>query len=119
MTMREPYDLTLKDGTVLPLRYSFKAIRHFEKLTGQHFFGDSAQGRIGADYVSAGLAAGLLWKNAHIKAEDVDVMIERHLDAGGDLPDVIEGLMDALKKAGILKGGGEDRPTTPPADAAQ
>lgn len=118
--MREPYDMKLADGVVLSLKYSFKAIRFFEKVTGQHFFGDSAQGRIGADYLSAGLAAGLLWKNPHIKTDDLDAAIEKHMLAGGDLPTLIEGLMEALKKGGVLKSETESgseanapRPTTP------
>lgn len=105
--MREPFDLKLKDGTSYPLKYSFKAIRFFEKLTGQHFFGDTGSGRIGADYLSAGIAAGLLWKNPSIKTDDIDAAIERHMDAGGDLPSLIEALMEALKKGGVLKGADE------------
>jgi hypothetical protein len=121
--MREPFELTLKDGTTLSLKYSFKAIRFFEKLTGGNFFGDSANGRIGADYLAAGLAAGLLWRSPHVKQDDVDSMIERHMDAGGDLPALIEGLMEALKKAGVLKGAeegtvDEPRPTMSLVDAA-
>lgn len=116
--MREAYELKLADGAVLTLKYTFKSIRFFEKLTDQHFFGDSAQGRIGADYLSAGIAAGLLWKNPHIKADDVDAAIEKHMVAGGDLPALIEGLMEALKKSGVLKGEDQaveeppKRPTT-------
>ena len=117
--MREAFELKMKDGSTLSLKYSFKAIRFFEKLTGQHFFGDSASGRIGADYLSAGIASGLHWKNPSIKTDDVDSIIERHMDAGGDLPALIEGLMEALKKSGVLRGEATaeeavpERPTPP------
>jgi hypothetical protein len=106
--MREPYSLTLKDGTTLALQYSFKALRFFEKHTGQHFFGDSANGRIGVDYLSVGLAAGLLWKQPHVKVDDMDAAIERHMDAGGDLPALVEGLMEALKHSGVLRRSEEE-----------
>jgi hypothetical protein len=116
--MREPFDLVLKDGTSLPLKYSFKALRFFEKQTGGNFFGDSGAGRIGTDYLSAGIAAGLLHVRPHIKTDEVDAMIERHLDHGGDLPALIIGLMDALKKSGVLKGDDEPRPTSAASEAA-
>lgn len=116
--MREAYDLTMKDGSVLSLKYSFKAIRFFERQTGGTFFGDSAAGRIGADYLSAGIAAGLLWRNPNIKMDEVDAAIERHIDAGGDLPFLVEQLMEALKNSGILKGPDAAARPTPPAESA-
>jgi hypothetical protein len=118
--MREPYNVTLADGTVLSLAYTFKSMRHFEKLTGQHFFGDTSTGKIGIDYLVGGFTAGLLWKQSTIKPEEVDGLIERHLASGGDLPTLVAGLLEALKKAGVLKTGEEappDRPTQA-ADAA-
>lgn len=119
--MREPYELKLADGTTYPLKYSFKAIRYFEKLTGQYFFGDSGAGRIGAEYLAAGIAAGLIWRSPNAKADDVADALDRHMEAGGDLPAIVTGLMEALQKFGVLKGAEEsgDRPTTPPVAAAQ
>lgn len=118
--MREPYELKLKDGTTYSLRYTFKALRAFEKMTGQYFFGDSGAGRIGAEYLAAGIAAGMLWRQPGAKADDVADALDRHMEAGGDLPAVVNGLMEALQKFGVLKGGDEEakdseRPTPPPA----
>lgn len=118
--MREPYELRLADGTTFSLKYSFKAIRYFEKLTGQYFFGDSGAGRIGAEYLAAGIAAGLIWRNPTAKADDVADALDRHMEHGGDLPAIVTGLMEALQRFGVLKGadepekGAPDRPTMPP-----
>lgn len=102
--MREPYKLKMAHGDVLSLQYSFRAIKWFEKQSGGYFFGDSGAGRIGAEYLATGLAAGLLYKNKNIKPDDIDSLIEKHLDAGGTLPDLVNGLIEALKAWGVLKG---------------
>jgi hypothetical protein len=122
--MKEPYELKLKDGTTYQLRYSFKAIRYFEKLSGQFFFGDSGAGRIGAEYVCSAIAAGLLWRGGQPKADDVAEALDRHMEAGGDMPTVITALMEGLQKFGVLKvvegeTPPEPRPTTPAAAPAQ
>jgi hypothetical protein len=117
--MRDPYQMKLAHGEVLDLTYSFKAIRHFEKITGGNFFGDSASGRIGADYLVAGIAAGLLAGNPRVKVEDVESAIEKHMAAGGDLPTLINDLMEALKRSGVLRGSQEDRPPLPAEDAGK
>lgn len=122
--MREPYMMTLANGTQLELRYSFKALRFLEKHTGGHFFSDSVS-RIGTEYISAGIAAGLLWKIPDITPSKVDNLIEAHLDAGGELPSVLDGLVEALKRSGILKRDAAEeqspgeRPTLAPAPAEQ
>ncbi len=121
--MREPYSFKLASGKSLELRYSFKAVRYFDKATGGNFFGDSAAGRIGASYLTAGIAAGLLWNKPDIKAEAIDALIEEHLDAGGSLPQLVEQLVEALQAGGVLQRSDTEaatRPTkTDPAPASE
>lgn len=100
--MREPYKLKLAHGAEVELRYTFKALRFLEKVTGGHFFSDSIS-KIGTDYLSGGIAAGLLWKHPDVTIEKVDAMIDAHMEAGGSLPQVLDGLIEALKVNGVLQ----------------
>ena len=121
--MREAYVLKLASGTELELRYTFKSLRFIEKATGGRFFGDIGQGRIGADYIAASLAAGLQHKDKSMTTERAENLLEAHLDAGGALPDVLDGIVDAFKRAGILKRDEGEAPASaderPPTEAGQ
>lgn len=115
--MAREYTLKLAHGAELELRYTFKALRFLEKTTGGHFFSDSIS-KIGTDYVSGGIAAGLLWKHPDITVGKVDSIIEQHLDAGGALPQILDGLIEALKQSGVLQrptgeeAAADERPTS-------
>ena len=99
--MREPYVLKLANGSALELRYTFKSLRFIEREIGGHFFTDSMT-KLGTAYISAGIAAGLLWKHHDMTTGKVDNLLEAHLEAGGALPDVLDGLVAAFKHSGVL-----------------
>ena len=101
--MREPFVLKLKNGDQLTLRYPFSAIRRFEKLTGGHFFSDSLNS-LGAEYICGLIAAGM---GPGSKMDDVERKIDMHLEAGGDLADIMNQSTAALRQWGIL-GRDED-----------
>lgn len=118
--MREPYVLKLATGETFTLRYPFSALRRYEKLTkGGHFFTDSMS-RLGAEYIVCLIAAGV---GPFCKTDDVEANLDKHLEAGGDIPDILNQTTEALKQWGILsrdedEGVPEEGPTkaTDPGD---
>jgi hypothetical protein len=102
--MREPFVVKLATGETFTLRYPFSAIRRFEKLSGGHFFSDSIN-RLGAEYIVSLIAAGV---GAHCKPDDVEKKLDAHLDAGGELPDILTQTTEALKAWGILNRDEEE-----------
>jgi hypothetical protein len=105
--MRDPYVLTLKTGKTLTLRYPFSALRRYEKLSGGgHFFSDSLH-RLGADYLINLIAAGV---GPHCKPDDVEKNLDDHLEAGGDIPSIMNQTTEALKQWGVLSRDEEEEP---------
>jgi hypothetical protein len=108
--MREPFVLKLATGETITLRFPFSAIRRFEKLTDGHFFSDSAN-RLGAEYIIALIAAGV---GQFCKMDDVEKKLDAHLDAGGDLPEILNQTTEALKRWGILNRDEDEEAPEPP-----
>jgi hypothetical protein len=103
--MREPYVLTLKNGDTFTLRFPFAALRRYEKLSGGgHFFTDSMS-RLGADYIVNLIAAGV---GPHCKPDDVEAKLDKHLEAGGDIPQILNQTTEALKQWGVLSRDEEE-----------
>ena len=109
--MRDAYPMKFAHGTVLQLRYTFKSLRWIEKNMGDgHFFSDSFRA-MGTDYLVAGIAAGIQHTAPDVTMAKVEPIIEKHLEAGGNIPDLLDQLVSALKQAGILRRAeGEEQP---------
>jgi len=85
------------------IRYDFNAIADIEEYFGKGITQVFSQQQMGFRSIRALLWAGLKWQDRGLTMNRTGHMIQKHIEAGGNLDFILDKIMAGLDKSGVLK----------------
>lgn len=105
------------DEKLRRLRYDFNAISELEEKMDAPIGTLLSENRMGFRAIRGLLWAGMKWENRSLTPQAVGELIQKHLDAGGDLPGLTDKATQALRLSGIF--GKEEEAEDPKKEAGE
>lgn len=84
------------------LRYDFNAVADIEEKAKMGIGAIFSEERIGFSTIRILIWGGLKWQDRHLTLASVGEWIQTYLDAGGDVTELMEKVVEAMELAGIL-----------------
>lgn len=97
----------IKLDTEREIKFTMFAARRFKEAYGKPLWrvmvtGPEGQEMLDSVCLTYVVWAGLLHENPKVKTDDVERHLQSFLDAGGKIPDLYEGLGEALEESGLF-----------------
>ena len=90
------------NGKEYTLRYDINSISDLEDKVGKGLFTMIQPEKIGISTCRALLWAGIKHTNKYLELKDVGVLMNSHLQNGGDFKNLINKVMEGIKESGLL-----------------
>jgi hypothetical protein len=99
------------DGKVKQLRYDFNAIADMEERMGKGVGAIFNEQNVGFNTLRLFYWAGLKWKDKGITVERAGDMLQKEIENGSDIGELMEPVLKALKLSGVM-GKSQDEEET-------
>jgi hypothetical protein len=90
--------VTVTVGKKYRLAYGTKALRVFEREADKPI--NELGERFGVDTIATLLHAGMVYNHPEVTADDVDEMLDKYLESGGDIQPVMTTISEAIAACG-------------------
>ena len=96
------------DGKTRLLRFDFNTVSELEERLGKGIIGVLTKEQVGFNMTRALYWAGLKWKDRGLTIERTGQMLQKEVEKGKSLNDLMEPVVNALMKSGLLGKVDED-----------
>jgi hypothetical protein len=102
--------VTVKLGKTYKLAFGTKALRVFERESDRTVaqLGE----RFGVDTIATLIHAGMVYHHPEVTADDVDDILDKYLESGGDIEPVMATISEAIGSCGWFSSPTKAAPTT-------
>lgn len=90
------------DGKTRLLRFDFNTVSELEERLGKGIIGVLTKEQVGFNMTRALYWAGLKWKDRGLTIERTGQMLQKEVEKGKSLIDLMEPIVNALVKSGLL-----------------
>lgn len=108
-----PVAIDLRDGKERALRFGAAALADAERVNDYRSLPDLLLQRYGFAVAVSYVWAGLRWENPKLTYDQAATLVDNFLEAGGQLTDLLEPIVEGLIRAKVLKRAGESPPVPP------